>query len=222
MNRVHVIGRKNHGKTTLILELIAELSRRGLRVGTIKHSGHAHELDTPGKDSYRQRTAGACPAAVVTRDLVAVYLDRREEEDLYDRLAPLFASCDLVLVEGHVDSGGLKLEVWREAIGGACLAAQRPDVAAVISDDRPAVPVPIWSRGNVDRLADRLLDSVGLFGAPLLAAPGRLHGGAPRPGDEAQDRDEQGRPDDGPDDRKRLVPELQGEDLRQPQQASKP
>ena len=157
MNRVNIVGRKNHGKTTLIIELIEGLSRRGLLVGTIKHSNHAHELDTPGKDSYRQRLAGASPAAVVSRDLVAVYMDCRDEMDLYDRLAPLYASCDVVLVEGHIHSSGVKLEVWREAVGGACLASERSDIAAVITDDRPAVPIPIWPRSDVDQLAGRLL-----------------------------------------------------------------
>ena len=59
MKRVHVIGGKNHGKTTLIMDLIRELTARGLQVGTIKHTHHKHELDIPGKDSYRHRESGA-------------------------------------------------------------------------------------------------------------------------------------------------------------------
>ena len=48
MNRIHIIGRKNHGKTTLIVELIEEFTRLGLSVGAIKHTSHSHELDVPG------------------------------------------------------------------------------------------------------------------------------------------------------------------------------
>ena len=59
MRRLHVLGRKNHGKTTLVAELVAELTRRGWRIGTIKHTHHHHELDTPGKDSWMHRQAGA-------------------------------------------------------------------------------------------------------------------------------------------------------------------
>ena len=36
MKRLHVIGGKNHGKTTLIVELVRELARHGVPVGTIK------------------------------------------------------------------------------------------------------------------------------------------------------------------------------------------
>ena len=55
--------KNDRGKTTLLIELVEELTRRGVRVGTIKHSSHSHELDTPGKDSFRHRQAGATPAA---------------------------------------------------------------------------------------------------------------------------------------------------------------
>ena len=56
MKRLHIVGGKNHGKTTLIMELVKELNRRGQTVGTIKHTHHQHELDVPGKDSYHQTT----------------------------------------------------------------------------------------------------------------------------------------------------------------------
>ena len=89
MNRIHIIGRKNHGKTQLVVELVEEFSLRGLRVGTIKHTHHDHELDTPGKDSHRHRSAGA---AVVVIDSAASLVPRAEvETDMGDRHAGLQA-----------------------------------------------------------------------------------------------------------------------------------
>jgi len=64
----------------------------------------------------------------VTTDLVGVSLERDAGANCYQRLAPLFSACDLVLVEGHVDVPGVKIEVWREATGGPCLALERSDV----------------------------------------------------------------------------------------------
>lgn len=157
MNRIHIIGRKNHGKTTLVLELVQEFCRRGIRVGTIKHSRHVHELDTPGKDSYRHRAAGGCPSAVISGEAVGVFLSR-DGRDEYERLEPLYADCQIVLVEGDVEAAGLKLEVWRAAQGSACLAHARADITAVISDDRPEVSVPVWPRNDVAGLADRIAD----------------------------------------------------------------
>ncbi len=122
MKRLHIIGRKNHGKTTLIVELVDILSRRGLRVGTIKHTHHRHELDTPGKDSHRHRQAGAAFVGILSPDLNAAFWmapTTTPHDERYAAFEPLHAHCDLVLVEGDTETAGDKIEVWREGIGGA-------------------------------------------------------------------------------------------------------
>ena len=159
MNCIHIVGRKNHGKTTLIVELVQEFCRRGVRVGTIKHSRHVHELDTPGKDSYRHRTAGSQPAAIITRGSVGIFLNS-DGYCGYELVGPLFADCQIVLVEGHIDAHGTKVEVWRAAVNSPCLAGERADIAAVVSDDRPDVSIPVWPRSDVARLADEIWNLV--------------------------------------------------------------
>ena len=47
------------GKTTLIEKLIPQLIKKGLAVSVIKHAHHKFDIDTPGKDSFRIREAGA-------------------------------------------------------------------------------------------------------------------------------------------------------------------
>ncbi len=157
MKRIHIVGRKNHGKTAVIIDLVGELRRRGLRVGTIKHSSHDHELDTPGKDSFRHRQAGASPVSVVTTDLIGLYVPRCKDLDFFEQLAPMFAGCDLVLIEGHIEGSGIKIEVWRQAIDGPCIASEREDIAAVVTDDPLELGIPVWRRDNVAALADRIL-----------------------------------------------------------------
>lgn len=156
MKRIHIVGRKNHGKTTLIVELLRELRDRGVRVGSIKHSSHAHELDTPGKDSHRHRQAGGEPAAIVTPDSIGLFLSR-PATSVYDLLEPLYADCELVIVEGHIDAVGIKIEVWRAAMGTPCLATEHADIVAVISDEQPPVSVPVWPRAEARQIADHLL-----------------------------------------------------------------
>jgi molybdopterin-guanine dinucleotide biosynthesis protein MobB len=136
--RVHIVGGKNSGKTTLIVQLVKHFSEKGYRIGTLKHTHHEHELDTPGKDSHQHRMAGATTVGILSPRLNAVYAVPEQQHDTperYDDLAPLFASCDLVLVEGHLLAEAPKIEVWRSANEHPPLALEQPSVELIVSDD---------------------------------------------------------------------------------------
>lgn len=157
MKRLHLVGGSGHGKTTLIEALLRHWVAQGLRVGTIKHTGHTHELDTPGKDSWQHRQSGAVPAAIIAGNRLALHCALVARDDPYAMLAPHYAACDLILVEGHLDTDAPKVEVWRSALGTLPVATERSGILAVISEDRPAVTVPVLSPLDLPRLADELL-----------------------------------------------------------------
>jgi len=158
MKRLHVVGGKNHGKTTLVVELVQELARRGIAVGTIKHTHHQHELDVPGKDSHRHREAGASVVGILTPTMTAVFRplsgDLLASEDRYNNLDAMFTSCQLVLVEGNSQTAAAKIEVWRAERGTAPLAVQDPSILAVVTDDPCPTTAPVLSRKCVSTLAD--------------------------------------------------------------------
>jgi molybdopterin-guanine dinucleotide biosynthesis adapter protein len=167
MKRIHILGRKNHGKTTLMVELVEHLTARGLRVGTIKHTHHAHELDTPGKDSHRHRAAGASVSAILSRSMNAVFWPPQNLDgsgapaapaDRYAEFAPHFAGCDLVLVEGDTTCPGIKIEVWRQAVGSEPMAPNDPQIRAVVTDDTIDLPVPRVPRSDVNAVAEKVLE----------------------------------------------------------------
>lgn len=156
MNRLHIVGRKNSGKTTLITELIQQLTAQGVTVGTVKHTHHRHELDTPGKDSHRHRQAGAAVVGILSPELNAVFYRPATGHDASDRytpMAPLFRQCDLVLVEGHSRAAAPKVEVWRAASAQPPLARQDSSIMAIITDDPLDVDVPIHPRHDTRSLA---------------------------------------------------------------------
>ncbi len=160
MKRVHIVGRKNSGKTTLVEDLIRHFAAQGLRVGTIKHTHHQHELDVPGKDSHRHREAGAAVVGILSPRMTAVFRPHDVGPDTADRyaaMAPLFADCDLVLVEGHLALPGAKLEVWRAGVDQDPLALEHADIVAVITDDPCPAKVPIVPRHNLNRVATEVL-----------------------------------------------------------------
>jgi molybdopterin-guanine dinucleotide biosynthesis protein MobB len=156
MNRLHIVGRKNHGKTALIADLVAHFTSQGLSVATIKHTHHAHELDTPGKDSFLHRQAGANVVGIVARNLSAAFWptpDRDSEStDQYRQFEKLTADCDLVLVEGDQHTKAAKIEVWRANVGSAPLAAEDNSILAVVTDDPIPVACHIYPRSDLSIL----------------------------------------------------------------------
>ncbi|HUU81381.1 MAG TPA: molybdopterin-guanine dinucleotide biosynthesis protein B, partial [Acidobacteriota bacterium] len=76
------VGSSGSGKTTLLEKLIPELTRRGLRVGTIKHDVHGFEMDQPGKDSWRHKHAGALASIISSPHQIGEVMDVDHDHSL--------------------------------------------------------------------------------------------------------------------------------------------
>ena len=107
------------GKTTLLKKLIPVLCARGLRPGLIKHSHHNMDIDTPGKDSYELRKAGAAQTMVASPQRWALMTETPDEAPL--NLAYLVSrmdhsTLDLVLVEGFKHEAVPKILLDRKSV----------------------------------------------------------------------------------------------------------
>ncbi len=155
-----IVGWSGQGKTTLLVELVALFTARGLKVSTIKHAHHAFDLDKPGKDSWRHREAGASEVLISSGTRWALLHENRgAPEPSLDDLLPRLSPVDLVLVEGYKRHPHPKLEVWRAEQGQAPLWREEGDIVAVASNDPlpPDAPHPL--RLDDPRLiADFILD----------------------------------------------------------------
>ncbi|WP_239284797.1 cyclic pyranopterin monophosphate synthase MoaC [Collinsella sp. An2] len=110
------VGYQNSGKTTLVEKVIAILTARGLRVGSIKHHGHAgFDIDVPGKDSWRHAHAGSRHVGLISADRFAEYADTSAEMPLGDMLAR-FTDVDVVIVEGYKTAGLRNIVVARSGV----------------------------------------------------------------------------------------------------------
>jgi len=143
-----IVGSANAGKTTLLEQLIASLSARGLRIASIKHSHHQPGMDTPGKDSWRLKQAGAVTSFLVgltQLQMVADIEDAMNPNMLTDRYC---ADIDLVLVEGYASMPGAKIEVLR---ADCCrhLRCHPSELLAVVTD-LPAVQAGLLQIGLND------------------------------------------------------------------------
>lgn len=155
MKRLHIVGRKNHGKTTLVAELVTHLKQLGYRVGTIKHTHHQHELDTPGKDSHRHRQAGADVVGILSPTMNALFWepDVTGTPDRYGEFASRFSDCDIVVVEGDSQTSAPKIEVWRSEVGSEAIAINDRSILAVVTDDALDAPVATLARRDIPKLA---------------------------------------------------------------------
>ncbi len=156
MNKViGVAGFKNAGKTTLVEKLVAELTRRGRRVSTVKHAHHSFDIDHQGRDSFRHRQAGASEVAVVSMSRWAIIHESRGEPEpsLQDVLAKL-GPCDLVIVEGYKRDAHDKIEVRNLALDHPRLAGDDPTIVAIAATGAITdAPVPVFDRDDVTALA---------------------------------------------------------------------
>lgn len=129
------IGWHNSGKTTLLVAIVRELTARGHRISTVKHAHHAFDVDTPGKDSWRHRDAGATEVLVGSEKRWALMHELRgnREPDLTELLAQM-SPVDLIIVEGFKNGAHDKIEVYRDGLDDPLLANTDNNVVAVASD----------------------------------------------------------------------------------------
>ncbi len=154
-----VVGHSGSGKTTLVEKLLRELTAKGLRVATIKHAHHKVVLDTPGKDSFRYKQAGAVMSMLVTSNelqLVADAVDRRDPEQLAQRF---LGEADLVLAEGFSHSPGKKIEVLRRENGKPPRCTVEDGLIAIVTDMDEAYPqLPHFGLEDIAAIARFMLD----------------------------------------------------------------
>ena len=158
-----IVGWKNTGKTGLTERLVAAFCARGLSVSTIKHAHHDADMDRPGTDSYRHRTAGASEVILATGRRVAILQELRGApepgiEALLARLTPV----DLVLVEGFKHAMLPKIETHRAEAGKPLLAKEDRMIRAVASDVPLNLPTPVLPLDDTEAIADFISRELGL------------------------------------------------------------
>lgn len=163
-----IAGWKGAGKTTLAERLIAELTQRGWRIASVKHSHHDVDIDTGASDSARHRRAGAVEVALVspTRWAIVHELADEIEPDLAEVLSWL-SPADLVIVEGYKGAPIPKIEVRRRAAEpGTPLAPGDAGVIAIAADHAVEdSAVPVFSLDDIGAIAD-FVSAKMLAGAP--------------------------------------------------------
>ena len=128
------VGSSGVGKTTVLERLIPLVRAHGLRVGTVKHAPHGHQVDREGSDSWRHRQAGAEAVLLAGANGAVLFLAANHDLDAVAtgaHHAPVesanlsyitaavtdhLGAVDVVLAEGFAPLHDLMVEVRRRAV----------------------------------------------------------------------------------------------------------
>ncbi|QLK63104.1 molybdopterin-guanine dinucleotide biosynthesis protein B [Enterobacteriaceae bacterium Kacie_13] len=155
-----IVAYSGTGKTTLLKQLIPFLRGRGIRTGLIKHTHHDVDVDTPGKDSYQLRKAGADQTMVASSHRWALMTETPHQETLdLGYLASRFNrnNLDMILVEGFKHEKIDKIVLHREENGRSLEQLMDYHVIAVASNRSSAhdcKSIPILDLNKIDEVGE--------------------------------------------------------------------
>lgn len=148
---ISIVGKKDSGKTSLVVALASEWVKRGRRVATIKHGAHPAEVDKPGTDTHRHYTEGMAGKVLMEFPGGRVLFERTtaQAEDPLALVRRYLDDADIVVVEGYKKAPLPKIEVHRkskhrEPLFNPASGDAAQWVAMVTDDDQLRVSVPTF------------------------------------------------------------------------------
>lgn len=151
---ISIVGKSSTGKTTFLEKLIRELSGRGYKVATIKHSHHSISFDSPNKDSWRHAQAGAVTTMVSSTTEIQVIKPVPREQTAEELARNLGEEYDIILTEGFSRGQAPKVEIHRKEAGPLLESAS--NLVAVVTDEPLDTEVPQFGLEDVKKVADLL------------------------------------------------------------------
>jgi len=144
-----VVGFHGTGKTRLVVSIIKELTRRGYRVGTVKHIPEKHfTIDRAGKDTWVHAKAGAELVVSLAPGEVAK-IEKRSAR--LEEVLKSLSGVDFVIVEGFKSFSGLAKVVVAQSEAEAKKLVDELTIACV---GLKWSSVPSFNFGQVRKITD--------------------------------------------------------------------
>ena len=154
---VSLVGRPDHGKTTLLEKLIPALNRRGYRIGTIKHHVHEFAMDKPGKDTWRHKKAGAHSVVLSSPTGLGLIRDVSGDTPVEELVDRYFSDVDLVIAEGYKRLALPKIEVFRNALADMPLQNRDETWIGMVTDLKQEGDLPHFGLDDISGIVDFLI-----------------------------------------------------------------
>jgi len=150
---ITIVGKSNSGKTTLLEKLIALLTDKGYRIGSVKHAHDGFEMDKEGKDSFRHRKAGARATLVITENKIAMIKD--DTTSYIEKIQSYLSDMDIILAEGFKKQNLPKIEIFRtKSVHKEPLCMNDENLIAFVTDSDYKPDVPIFGLEDIKQIAD--------------------------------------------------------------------
>ena len=150
---ITIVGKSNSGKTTLLEKVIALLTDKGYKIGSVKHAHDGFEMDKEGKDSFRHRKAGASATLVITENKIAMVKD--DTTSYIEKMQSYLSDMDIILAEGFKKQNLPKIEVFRtKSVHKEPLCMNDENLIAFVTDSDYKPDVPIFGLEDINQIAN--------------------------------------------------------------------
>lgn len=146
---VSVTGFHGVGKTRVVVAIVRELTRRGYKVGTVKHIPEREfTIDQSGKDTWSHAKAGAkVIVSLAPKEVTKIEKRSARLDEVLDNLQGL----DFVVVEGFKSATGLARVVVARSEADSSKLRDKFTIACV---GRKCLGVPSFNFRQIKDLAD--------------------------------------------------------------------
>ena len=150
---VTIVGYSDSGKTRCMVELISILTRKGYRVASAKHCHDGFTLDTEGKDTWKQKRAGAVTTLMSSRTSIGVIADHEAELSLEQLCVRYVHHADILLAEGYSWEAHPKILVLNKGRAETARVPLDDQVFAVVGEAPGDATKPAFLFSEMAKLA---------------------------------------------------------------------
>lgn len=155
MKTIAVIGWKNSGKTTLVSNLTNYYSKKGIKVGVVKHAHHNFDIDHEGTDSYKIRKSGAYKTTIASNIRLAHMIEAEKLDIDITKIMDMNKDCEILIFEGFKNYKDFKkIEVSLKINNKKELYRDIANVLAIVTDDNTEHKIPKFNHNQIAEIAE--------------------------------------------------------------------
>lgn len=167
---VSFVGFSKSGKTALISDLVSLLSKKGYRIGVIKHTSKDFQVDREGKDSWRVFSSGA--DVIVLSPTKMAFQKHLNHSLPLRKLSEFFADYDLIITEGFkgefekavaIARNPNELEELLEHIQKERKTLEGVIAVVISKGELDNFEIPTFKPTEIEELAEFIISTLGLL-----------------------------------------------------------